>query len=76
MIRSQTECTNALQKLGYQSSGNYWTGALDWEIPSGCSIRNSVDPHLETSPTGLGTGRYDLVPVCTMPLTTGNSSKN
>ena len=68
MIRSQGECTKALQKLKYQTSGNFWTGQYD-EVPAGCSITETgMDPHFETSPNGLGMGRNDLIPICKSPL--------
>ena len=75
VIRTQSECTIALQQLGYQSTGNYWSDTKS-TIPSGCSIKTSSnEPHLETSPTGLGKGRNDLVPICIIPGNTGDSNR-
>ena len=72
VIRSMEECTLALKKLGYQPGGSYWSKEND-NIPSGCIIRSgSLKPNFETSPTGLGTGRDDLTPICISPGTTGN----
>ena len=74
VIRTQSECTIAIQQLGYQSTGNYWSDSYV-NIPSGCSIKTSAnEPHLETSPTGLGNGRNDLVPLCMIPGNTGESN--
>ena len=68
VIRSQAQCTDALQKLGYQPLSNYWIGVYS-SIPSGCSVRSdgSNDPHFEESPTGVGTGRGDMIPICIRP---------
>ena len=65
VIRSQVQCTDALQKLGYQPLSNYWIGVYS-SIPSGCSVRSdgSNDPHFEKSPSGVGSGRDDLIPIC------------
>ena len=65
VIRSQAECTDALQKLGYQALSTWWTGVYS-SIPSGCSVRSdgSNDPHFEESPSGVGSGRDDLIPIC------------
>ena len=72
VIRSKEECMTAIQKLGYQPVGDFWSKKND-RIPSGCSIRSgSLKPHFETSPTGLGTGRDDLTPICIIPENTGN----
>ena len=48
VIRSQSECTNALNSLGYRSLSTYWTKAWGF-MPSGCSIANYGDwtPHFE-----------------------------
>ena len=64
VIRSQAECTNAIGQL-WPTSVSFWTGPADF-IPSGCSRRNGGDnqPHFETSPTGVGRGRHDMIPVC------------
>ena len=70
MIRSKEECILALKKLGYQLSHDSFTGRLD-AIPAGCSIKNTdMALHFETSPTGVGSGRNDLTPICKDP--TGN----
>ena len=65
VIRSQAQCTDALQKLGYQPLTDYWIGELS-SIPSGCSVRSdgSNGPHFEKSLTGVGSGRDDLIPIC------------
>jgi len=65
VIRSEAQCKNALQHLGYENLPSFWTGEYH-EIPSGCSIRNEGDsqPHFETSTTGVGMGREDLIPIC------------
>jgi len=65
VIRSEAQCKNALQHLGYENLPSFWTGEYH-EIPSGCSIRNEGDsqPHFETSTTGVGKGREDLIPIC------------
>ena len=64
VIRSKKECTVALEKLGYQSAGNNeWAGQHS-QIPAGCSLKNNVNLHFETSPKGLGNGRNDLTPIC------------
>ena len=76
VIRSKEECTLALQKLGYQPKGSYWSKENE-NIPSGCSIKNeNLKPHFETSSIGLGTGRDDLTPICISPGTTGNFLSN
>ena len=63
VIRSKAECKKALQKLGYPSEIN-WTGQHN-QIPRGCSItKDGLQPHFETSLTGLGVGREDLIPIC------------
>jgi len=61
VIRSEAQCSDALQNLGYENLPSFWTGEFS-QIPSGCSI--SSQPHFETSTTGLGTGREDLTPIC------------
>ena len=65
VIRSQVQCTDALQKLGYQPLSKYWIGEYS-SIPSGCSVRSdgSYGPHFEKSLTGVGSGRNDLIPIC------------
>ena len=69
VIRSQAQCTDALEKLGYQPLSGWWTGVYSSSIPSGCSVRSdgSNDPHFEESPTGVGTGRVDMIPICIRP---------
>ena len=69
VIRSKEQCTDALEKLGYQPLSGWWTGFYSSAIPSGCSVRSeaSNNPHFEESPTGLGTGRGDLIPICIRP---------
>ena len=50
VIRSQVQCTNALQKLGYQPLSGWWTGVYSSTIPAGCSVRGGRnDPHFEES---------------------------
>lgn len=68
VIRTQEECTKAIQILGYQSNEPYWTG-MTGSIPSGCSVRTTRNnsPHLELSPAGLGNGRFDQLPICRIP---------
>ena len=65
VIRSQLECTAALEKFGYKTSGKFWKGKYS-KIPAGCSIRDGKDylPHWENSTTGVGIGRKDLIPIC------------
>jgi len=64
VIRNQEECTKAIQHLGLQSTGHYWTGMFGG-IPSGCSLQTPSNiPCLETSPTGLGKGRNNQIPIC------------
>ena len=65
VIRSQPECTKALEITGQPSSGVYWTGVRN-SLPAGCSVREGGDlkPHFETSSTGVGRGRSDLIPIC------------
>ena len=71
VIRDETECINAIQKLGFRPLADSWTGSYN-AIPSGCSIRTSdKTPHIETTPTGRGQGRNDLIPICLVPLETG-----
>ena len=76
VIRSQVECTTAIEMLSYKESDNMWTGIYSNKIPSGCSIgiktKALFDPHFEGSATGLGTGRWDLTPVCKKSATYGN----
>jgi len=64
VIRSQAECTVALESLGYQIS-KFWTGTFAW-IPAGCSFEKSgkMKPHFEQSSTGLGKGANVLIPIC------------
>ena len=68
VIRSQVQCIDALQKLGYRPLSVWWIGELS-SIPSGCSVRinGRIDPHFEESSTGVGTGRSDLIPICIRP---------
>ena len=65
VIRSQLECTAAIKKFRYQTSGKFWKGKYS-KIPAGCSIRDGKDylPHWENSTTGVGIGRKDLIPIC------------
>ena len=65
VIRSEGECTDALNALNHQTTASYWTGHAS-SIPSGCSIRNGGDnmPHMEKSSSGKGNGRSDLIPIC------------
>ena len=54
----------ALEELGYQSTKISWTGTFH-QIPTGCSIRiDSMQPHFEISPFGVGRVRDDLTPIC------------
>ena len=76
VIRSQEQCTDALQKLGYHPLSDWWTGVYSSSIPSGCSVRSngSYDPHFEESSSGVGSGRLDLIPICIRPHeVSGNS---
>ena len=67
VIRTMSECRTAKRKFGYTNVDNVgeWSDKSE-SIPSGCSIRNggNFKLHFETSPTGLGVGRYDLIPLC------------
>ena len=65
VIRSKSECNDALKALGYPTTVSYWTGHYTG-IPSGCSIRNGGNnqPHMEKSSSGTGRGRNDLIPIC------------
>ena len=69
VIRTQTECTNALNNLGFSTTASYWTASSSY-IPAGCSIRNGGDnvPHLDDK-DGVGNGRSDLIPICKRPGT-------
>ena len=61
------ECSKALSKLGFKSTGSYWYGyGPQYPIPSGCSIRDGGDkmPHLLKYAPGVGIGRIDLIPIC------------
>ena len=72
VIRSQEECTYAITKLGFQASADYYKGKYD-SIPSGCSFgKDNMKPHFETSTSGLGKGRGDLIPICSRPKNIGN----
>ena len=75
VIRSQTECSEALKALNFPAS-NYWTGYYS-TIPSGCSTRNGGDkmPHFEKSTSGKGKGRSDLIPICKGPESSGIVNK-
>ena len=75
VIRSQTECSEALKALNFPAS-NYWTGYVS-TIPSGCSTRNGGDrmPHFEKSSSGKGKGRSDLIPICKGPESSGIVNK-
>ena len=69
VIRSKEQCTDALEKLGYQPSSNWWTGLYSSGIPCGCSYKEGRnEAHFEESPTGVGTGRGDMIPICIRPL--------
>ena len=75
-----SECRTAKQKFGYKNVDNVgeWSDKSE-SIPSGCSIRNggNFKLHFETSPTGLGVGRYDLLPLCAKNIFGGiMNSKN
>ena len=78
VIRSHNECYIAIDKLGLQVSEEaVWTGTLS-SIPTGCSMRQpselgvmEIDFHFEKTTQGLGTGRYDLQPVCIKPKNAG-----
>ena len=63
VIRSQEECQIALESIGYHVKGSWWSNAYG-QIPSGCSINDGLNPHFETSPSGIGKGRNDLTPIC------------
>ena len=67
VIRTMSECRTAKRKFGFTNVDNVgeWSDKSE-SIPSGCSIRNggNFKLHFETSPTGLGVGRYDLLPLC------------
>ena len=72
VIRSQQECTHAIKKLGYQSSSEYYKSKSN-SIPSGCSFgKDDMKPHFETSTSGLGKGRDDLIPICSRPKHIGS----
>ena len=76
VIRSQAECKTAIEKFGYLTLATFWTGQANY-LPSGCSIRIETTknkPHFETSTTGLGNGRADLIPVCKKSVTIGKHS--
>ena len=72
VIRSEEECSNAVSKLDFEvSRTDYWRGSRNHDIPSGCSIRDpklgrtdEKQLHMESSETGVGTGRSDLIPIC------------
>ena len=76
VIRSQVECWTAIEMLSYKDANNTWTGSYSSSIPSGCSIGihaySILYPHFEVSTTGLGTGRWDLTPVCKKSPDFGN----
>ena len=76
VIRSQEECSSAIEMLSYKEADDMWTGSYSSSIPSGCSARISSNsllyPHFEESATGLGTGRLDLTPICKKSATSGN----
>jgi len=64
VIRSEAQCRDALQNLGYENLPSFWTGEYS-EIPSGCSISHfDSQPYFETSTTGLGMGMEDQTPIC------------
>lgn len=63
VIRSEKECRDALEKLGYQVS-EVWNGT-SISIPYGCSINNKMALHFNWIPFhGTGTGRQDLTAIC------------
>ena len=62
VIREKEECWDAIRTLGIGENTYKWTGAAD-DIPQGCSIGRETS-HFETSKGGLGTGRWDLTPIC------------
>ena len=75
VIRSPNECTDAHQKLSYQSNLGmvvHNSGLGNGPVPSGCSVqKHNKRPHFEKSPTGLGVGRNDLEPICRRTANTG-----
>ena len=76
VIRSQEECSTAIEMLTYREADDWWTGIYSSNIPSGCSARINSNsllyPHFEESATGIGTGRLDLTPICKKSATFGN----
>ena len=80
VIRSVKECSNAVSKLDFEVSvTNYWFGSRP-DIPSGCSIRDPKSgipgkkPHMNLKEAiGVGTGRWDLIPICKLGSFIGTS---
>jgi len=67
LIRSEPDCKEALEALGYGPLKKFWItvgSLLNPQIPAGCSIHAaSSTPHLSTT-SGAGRGREDLTPIC------------
>ena len=87
VIRSGFECKTSIEKLGYLIKGHWWLYYRNnGSMPSGCSIviqnrmdnrpgiRKIVTPYFEESPSGLGTGRKDLIPICKRTVKFGSYS--
>ena len=64
VIRSVSDCEEALKELGYSPLKNFWITSTD-PIPAGCSIHVAhSNPHFLENTSGLGKRRQDLTPVC------------
>ena len=64
VIRSISDCKEALKELGYSSLNKFWITSTD-PIPAGCSIHDdSSNPHFLENTSGLGKKRTFLTPVC------------
>ena len=64
VIRSISDCKEALKELGYSSLNEFWITSTD-PIPAGCSINvANSNPHFLNNTSGLGKSRQDLTPVC------------
>ena len=64
VIRSVSDCEEALKELGYSSLNKFFITSTD-PIPAGCSIHVAgSNPHFLETTSGLGKRRQDLTPVC------------
>ena len=64
VIRSLSDCEEALKEIGYSSLNKFWISSTI-PIPAGCSLDvTHSNPFFSEKTSGLGKKRKDLTPVC------------